>query len=178
MKYSLIRQQDEHSSVYIANEMAFAHNAMIRGINSIFNQAPHVHKTEDIADFLFFVRSWANWVGHHHHLEETLMFSSFEEVMDKPGFLQANVEQHRAFEPGLKQLQAFANDTKPKDYKFETLQGIIQDFASGFQQHLHDEIPTLLAMRPYDSDALLEVYKKCEAVAGKQEKVTMFCTCW
>ena len=84
--------------------MAFAHNAMIRGINSIFNQAPYIHKDEDIADFLFFVRSWANWVGDHHHLEETLMFPSFEKVMDKPGFLQANIEQHHAFEPGLKQL--------------------------------------------------------------------------
>lgn len=153
--------------------MAFAHSAMIRGINSIFNQAPHVHKTEDIADFLFFVKSWVDWVGDHHHLEETLMFPSFEKVMNKPGSLQANIEQHFAFEPGLKQLQAFANDTKPIDYKFEALQGIIQDFASGLQQHLHDEIPTLLAMRPYDSDALLKVYRKCEAAARKQEKVTM-----
>ena len=149
---------------------------MIRGINSIFNQAPHIHKDEDIADFLFFVRSWANWVADHHHLEETIMFPSFEKVMDKPGFLQANIEQHHAFEPGLKQLQAFANNTIPKDYKFEALQGIIQDFASGLQQHLHDEIPTLLAMRPYNSDALLKVYKKCEAAAGKQEKVEILPT--
>jgi len=98
--------------------MAFAHNAMIRGINSIFNQAPHMKATEDIADFLFFVRSWVNWVADHHHLEETMMFPSFAKIMDKAGFLQANIEKHHAFAPGLKQLQAFAIDTNPKDYQF------------------------------------------------------------
>lgn len=151
--------------------MAFAHNAMIRGINSIYNQAPYVHKAKDITDFLFFIRSWANWVGHHHNLEETLMFPSFEEVMGKPGFLQANVDQHHAFEPGLKKLEAFAIHTKAEDYKSDILQGIIDDFANGLQGHLSDEIPTLLAMRPYDSAALLKVYKKCEAIAGKQDRV-------
>ena len=151
--------------------MAFAHNAMIRGINSIYNQAPNVRETEDIVDFLFFVRSWANWVGHHHHLEETLMFPSFEKIMEKPGFLQANIEQHHAFEPGLNKLRDFTNDTKPDDYSFEVLQGIIQDFASGLQQHLREEIPTLLAMRPYDSNALLKAYKASEFEAGKQDKV-------
>lgn len=168
---SLIERQDEHSSVYIANEMAFAHNAMIRGINSIYNQAPYVHKAKDITNFLFFVRSWANWVGDHHHLEETLMFPGFEEVMGKPGFLKANVDQHHSFEPGLKKLEAFAIHTKAEDYKSDILQGIIDDFAKSLQGHLNDEIPTLLAMRPYDSAALLKVYKKCEAVAGKQDKV-------
>lgn len=170
---SKTKNVNEHSSVYIANEMAFAHNAMIRGINSIYNQAPYVHKAKDITDFLFFIRSWANWVGHHHNLEETLMFPSFEEVMGKPGFLQANVDQHHAFEPGLKKLEAFAIHTKAEDYKSDILQGIIDDFANGLQGHLSDEIPTLLAMRPYDSAALLKAYKKCEAVAGKQDRTVV-----
>ena len=167
----LIGRQDEHSSVYIANEMAFAHNAMIRGINSIYNQAPYVHKAKDITVFLFLIKSWANWVGHHHNLEETLMFPSFEQIMGEPGFLQANVDQHHAFEPGLKKLEAFAIHTKVEDYKSDILRGVIDDFANGLQGHLNDEIPTLLAMRPYDSAALLKAYRKCEAVAGKQAKV-------
>ena len=107
--------KDEHSSVYIANEMAFAHNAMIRGINSIYNQASHVHNAKDIADFLFFVRSWADWVGHHHQWEETLMFPGFEKVIGKAGFLQSNLDQHHAFEPGLKKLLEFAIQTKVED---------------------------------------------------------------
>ena len=91
--------------------------------------------------------------------------------MGKPGFLQTNVPQHRAFEPRLKKLAAFAEDTKPEDYKFDTLQGIINGFVSAFQEQLHSEIPTLIAMRPYDSEGLLKVYKSCEAAAGEQDKV-------
>lgn len=151
--------------------MAFAHNAMIRGINSIYNQAAHVHATKDVADFLFFVRSWTNWIDYHHNLEETRLFPSFEEVMGKPGFLHTNVEQHHGFAPGLEQLKAFARETKPEDYKYETLRSIIDGFASRLQEQLRDEIPTLLAMPPYDNDALLKVYRKFEAVASQQEKV-------
>ena len=151
--------------------MAFTHNAIIRGINSIYNQASNLHGTEDITDFLFFIKAWANWVGHHHNLEETLMFPGFEQVIAKPGFLQANIDQHHAFEPGLKRLEAFANHTPTEDYKCEDLHGIIDDFASGLQEHLRDEIATLLAMRPYDSAALLKIYRRCEAVAAKQDKV-------
>ena len=99
------------------------------------------------------------------------MFPGFEEVMGKPGFLRTNVEQHHAFEPGLKKLTAFAKDTKAEDYKLETLQGIINDFGGAFQKHLHDEIATLIAMRPYDSEGLLKVYRSCEAAAGEQDKV-------
>lgn len=170
----LIGRQDEHSSVYIANEMAFAHNAMIRGINSIYNQAPYVHKAKDINDFLFYTKSWANWVSHHHNLEETLMFPGFEEVLGEPGFLQANIDQHHAFEPGLKKLEAFATYTKAEEYRSDILQGIIDDFATGLQGHLNDEIPTLLAMRSGNSAALLKVYQKSETVAGKQAKVEQF----
>ena len=99
------------------------------------------------------------------------MFPGFEEVMGKPGFLQTNIEQHHAFEPGLRKLTAFAQDTMVEDYRFETLQDIINDFVSALQEHLHSEIPTLIAMRPYDSEGLLKVYKSCEAAAGEQEKV-------
>lgn len=140
---------------------------MIRGINSIYNQAPHVKNPEDVVDFLFFVKSWTGWVGDHHHLEETKMFLGFEQVIGKPGFLQINMEQHHAFGSGLKKLEAFANDTKPEEYKFDTLQDIIDRFASA----LHCEISTLIAMRPYESEALSKVYKECEAAAGEQDKV-------
>ena len=101
------------------------------------------------------------------------MFPAFEDVKGKPGYLKANVEQHHEFEPGLKKPVAFTNDTKSEDYKGETLKGIIDEFAQGLQGHLHNEIPTLLAMRPYDSDALLKVHKKCEAAAGQQDKVRL-----
>ncbi|KAL1872622.1 hypothetical protein Plec18167_006740 [Paecilomyces lecythidis] len=161
---------NEHPAVYIANEMAFAHNAMLRGINSIYRQAPNVHETQDITDFLFFVKSWAGWVSHHHVLEEEQMFPGFEKIIGKDGFLEGNVDQHHAFQPALKKLLAYGSDIKPEQYDAAVLLAIVEELGPALRQHLSDEIPSLLSMQPYDGPALLEVYKECEAEAGKQDK--------
>lgn len=68
--------------------MAFAHNSMLRGLNSIYLQAPYVHEPRDVADLLFFVKALAGWVSHHHVLEEEKMFPGFEKVIGIPGFLE------------------------------------------------------------------------------------------
>lgn len=154
--------------------MAFAHNSMLRGLNSIYLQAPHVHQHRDIADFLFFVRSWAAWVSHHHVIEEEKMFPGFEKVIRKPGFLEGNVNQHHAFQPALKRLLAYSKETKPEGYDSAILRGIVEEMAPPLRGHLSDEIGTLLSMQPYDDgEALLKVYKECEAQAGKQDKVSL-----
>jgi hemerythrin-like domain-containing protein len=164
--------QTAHAAIYIANEMAFAHNAMLRGLNSIYLQAPNIHEAHDIADFLFFVKSWAGWVSHHHVLEEEQMFPGFEKVIGQTGFLEGNVNQHHVFQPALKRMLAYGSNTKPADYDASTLRGIIEEMAPALREHLSDEIQSLLSMRPYDSAALLKVYKECEAEAGKQDKVS------
>ncbi|KAM0802061.1 hypothetical protein BDR22DRAFT_820020 [Usnea florida] len=66
---------------------------------------------------------------------------------------------------------AVAQDTQLEDYKFDTLQSTINGFVSALQAPLHGEIPTLLAMRPYDTEGLLKVYNNCEAGAGEQDEV-------
>lgn len=157
--------------------MAFAHNAMLRGINSIYRQAAQVRSPTDIADFLFFVRAWAEWVAHHHVLEEERMFSGFEKVMGEPGFLDANAEQHHSFQPALQRLLSFGTDTNPGDYRAGTLRAIIDEMAPALRQHLSDEIPTLMSMKSYDGPALLRVYKECAREAAKQDKVfSLWCT--
>ena len=99
------------------------------------------------------------------------MFPGFKDVIRKPGFLQQNVEQHHTFDPGLKELITFANDTTANNYSFVTLQGIIESFAIALLGHLHAEIASLIAVQPYNSEGLLRVYRTCEAVAGEQDKV-------
>ncbi|KAJ5087332.1 hypothetical protein N7456_010948 [Penicillium angulare] len=157
-----------HAAVYIANEMAFAHNAMLRGLNALYLQAD-LSELQDIKDFLFFLRSWAGWVSHHHVLEEEQMFPQLEEVMGKPDFLQGNIDEHHTFQPILKKLLAYG-DSRPEDYQASTVRSLIEEMAPVFRNHLANEIPSLLAMEPYDGPALLRVYKECEAEAGKQDK--------
>lgn len=163
--------QSEHPAVYIANEMAFAHNSMLRGLNSIYLQASFVQKPRDVSDFLFFIYAWAGWVSHHHVLEEEKMFPGFERVIGVPNFLETNVEQHHSFQPLLKKLLEYSSKTQPADYQASVVRQLIEEMAPSFRQHLSDEISSLLSMEPYDGDALLEIYKECEADAGKQDKV-------
>lgn len=149
--------------------MAFAHNAMIRGINSIYLQAPHIPPS-DASDFLFFISSWCQWIGHHHVLEETQMFPGFEGVIGKKGFLEGNVDQHHAFSGGLKELKRYAESTSSEEYSGAKVVSIIDGFSARLHEHLKEEIGSLLSMKPYDGPRLLKVYKEAEAEAGKQDK--------
>jgi hemerythrin-like domain-containing protein len=149
---------------------------MLRGLNSIYLQAPHITSPQDISDFLFLISSWATWVSHHHALEEEIMFPGFERVLGVEGLLKSNVDQHHTFQPALQELLEYSQTTEPGEYRGEEVRGLVERLAPAFQGHLRDEIDTLLAMQRYAGDAgkgeaLLEVYKAAEAEAGKQDKV-------
>lgn len=154
--------------------MACAHNCMLRGLNSIYLQAEYVKKPQDIKDFLFFIKSWADWVSDHHILEEKQMFPGFEKVIGTTGFLNSNVEQHHAFEPQLKNLLKYGSHTSHVDYDATTVRTIIKEMAPSFRRHLSDEIDSLLSMQPYNGAALLKVYKHCVGEATKQDKVCCY----
>jgi hypothetical protein len=141
-------------------------------MNSIYLQAEYVEKSEDIADFLFFVKSWATWVSDHHVLEEGMMFPGFEEAAGATGLLGVNVEQHNAFHPQLKQLLTYSTDTNPHNYVAGAIRKIIEEMAPSFHQHLGEEIDSLLALQSYNGEALLKVYKRCVAEATKQDKAS------
>ena len=49
-----------------ATEMANVHNVLIRGLNSIILQAPHVKETQDIKDFMKYAEIWYILIHEHH----------------------------------------------------------------------------------------------------------------
>ncbi|KAL2800169.1 hypothetical protein BJX66DRAFT_350929 [Aspergillus keveii] len=164
-----------HAAIHIANIMAHTHNAMLRGLNSIYLQANHITIQQDISDFLFFINAWATWVSHHHELEEETMFPGFERVLGIEGLLQSNVDQHHTFQPALQELLVYSETTQPGGYRSEDVRGLFEKFAPAFREHLSDEIESLLSMQRYAENddkgqALLEVYKAAEVEAGKQDK--------
>ncbi|KAI0406547.1 hypothetical protein F4802DRAFT_558206 [Xylaria palmicola] len=79
-----MKQPITHPALYIANEIAQIHNAMLRGLNAIYLQAPHVRQTQDIADFSFFAQSWSKWLLDHHDLKESVMLPGFEAALSVP----------------------------------------------------------------------------------------------
>ncbi|KAL7623473.1 hypothetical protein AAE478_007155 [Parahypoxylon ruwenzoriense] len=95
------RQHITQPAQHIANELAHAHNAMLRGLNAIFLQAPyiplprpHPHPQDDhdddddadaaAADFSFLAHTWASWVLAHHTLKETAVIPALDAALGLP----------------------------------------------------------------------------------------------
>jgi hemerythrin-like domain-containing protein len=168
-------KQNDHAAHFIANEMACAHNAMLRGLNAIYLQAPHIPKSE-IPDFLLFVASYTAWVMHHHKLEEEKMFPCFQSVPEvKPGSLEVNIDQHHTFSERLASLNSYATTVNVADYSGAHVREIVEAFAKPFREHLADEIQTLWDMDSVEANSpasgyLLHIYALCEVEASKLAK--------
>lgn len=154
---------DNPDVMFVSIEMANAHNALLRGLNSVYLQAPHVIKPEDIADFLLYAQAWASTVHHHHTVEEQIFFPAVDKLVQEAGIadssMNPNVDQHQLFEPEIEKFLKWVEEVRDgeKEYDSKTLLSLIDDFAPILTQHLHDEIDTLLKLEKCDGEKL----KKC-----------------
>ena len=158
--------QDVHAARYVAIQMALAHNGLIRGLNSIYNQASHIPRNDlaVVQDFLTYCQCWCEAMHHHHDAEEHEFFPNIERISGVPGLMERNVEQHRAFTPGFDQFHEYAQTCLPKDYDGKKLRSIIEGFAEPLNKHLHEEIDTLRALDVYDSDLIRDAYRRLEKI--------------
>lgn len=163
--------------------MAHAHNVLIRGLNAILQQAPHVavstkknYNKQDIKDLLFYVHSWTKTVDHHHWVEETFIFGEIEKVSGKPGLMAEPKSQHEAFHGGIERLSAYASATKPDEFQWEGPGGmkeIIDSFSQHLTDHLYAEIDTILGLKFMDSQALNNIWDQAEKVAQQAGNLGM-----
>ncbi|OQN99037.1 hypothetical protein B0A48_14898 [Cryoendolithus antarcticus] len=153
-----------HAAYYVATQMALAHNGILRGLNSIYLQAPNILLADAKAkqDFLSYMQCWSESMHHHHDCEETIFFPDIERITGVKGLMQQNVEQHRAFTPGFDAFQEYARACKPQDFDGQKVKSLIDAFAKPLSQHLYDEIDTLRALDKYDSAKVKGAYKKLE----------------
>ena len=73
--------------------MALGHNVIIRGLNSIYRQAPYIGPQEAV-DFVAYGKCWHEVLEAHHKMEETVLFPEIEEKTEMKGIMEVNVEQH------------------------------------------------------------------------------------
>lgn len=73
--------------------MTLSHNALIRGFNSIYQQAPRLSPSEN-NDFVGYSLAWNTCVEKHHLYEETLFFPAIEAATGVKGIMDSEVEQH------------------------------------------------------------------------------------
>lgn len=134
----------------IASEMANVHNMMVRGLNAIYLQAPHVQPSDE-KHFCTFIMHWHKLIFTHHAGEEEHAFPAIEAMAGVKGIMNNNVEQHHAFHGGLETLGAYVTDCKAGKQKYDgrKIVEIIDGFGAALAEHLADEIPTLVGLRQY-----------------------------
>ncbi|KAK1058244.1 hypothetical protein LTR74_013530 [Friedmanniomyces endolithicus] len=162
-----------HSAYYVATQMALAHNGILRGLNSIYLQAPYMPRdgSNDVKDFLTYCSCWCESMHHHHEAEEGEFFPNIERISGVEGLMSRNVEQHRAFTPGFDEFQTYAKTCAVKDYDGQKVRNLIDSFAEPLTKHLHEEIDTLRALDKYDSESVRQAYQRLEKILMATDNV-------
>lgn len=133
--------------------MALVHNCIIRGFNSIYNQAPHI-RPSDYKSFVAYCYACFEGLEAHHTGEETHFFPDIEAATGKKGIMEVNVKQHEVFHGGLQAFGAWLKDLNETDAsKFSGAKCIelMDSFMAALSEHLADEIPTILSLSEYGS---------------------------
>lgn len=129
-----------------ATHMALIHNAILRGFNSIYQQAPHV-KPADYSDFIGYSLAWHHFVKLHHDDEETQLFTKVEDLVGKRGIWDQTLAEHERFLAGLGEFEKYLKGLKnSKEFDGKKLVEIMDGFQKPFSDHFHSEIKTIAAL--------------------------------
>ncbi|KAF8153175.1 hypothetical protein B0H34DRAFT_800411 [Crassisporium funariophilum] len=125
---------------WFATEMSLAHNLIIRGINSIWINAPLV-KPGDVVAFAGYTLACLKMIHEHHEGEEKVVFPRLQSKLD----MGHNVEQHEAFHDHMVALEEYMTKVHAGQEKYdaERTRRMVKDFADPLVEHLTEEIPTI-----------------------------------
>jgi len=142
--------------------MVLVHNTMIRGLNSIYHQAPNIKEAKDAADFILYMSSWSLMLHAHHHSEETLAFPMLNKYTGIEGYMDKNVAQHRLFEPGLEAFDKYVAALKTGEEKYDGKKvcTLIDGFGEILVSHLTAEIGTLEELEQFNDKIDWVTYNK------------------
>jgi hypothetical protein len=134
----------------MASEMVNVHNMLIRGLNSIYLQAPYIKPADD-KSFCKYVLGWYVLLHSHHGGEEATFFPTVERMTGIKGLMDTNVEQHRVFHDGVDELKSYAEAVIASKEKYDgnKIVELVDSFGTALTQHLADEIPTIQSLRQY-----------------------------
>ncbi|KAF4635464.1 hypothetical protein G7Y89_g2641 [Cudoniella acicularis] len=128
-----------------ASHMTLSHNSIIRGYNSIYQQAPRI-AASDYRDFVGYCLAWHRFVEGHHAYEEIHFFPAIEKATGEKGVMDGEVDQHATFHGGLASFKDYLANLKNPEKNFKALQllGIMDSFAEALYSHLAAEPQSLL----------------------------------
>lgn len=162
----------------VASEMALVHNCIIRALNSIYIQAPHVPASQ-YPNFISYSLSVYQGLTMHHDGEEETFFPLIEELTGEKGLMDANVQGHRDFDTNFnawgKWLEECSSPTTKTTFSPTTCIAMMDAFISPLSDHLAAEIPTLLALSRFEDkklDLLAIMDEEGKKVMGGMSKTT------
>lgn len=147
--------------------MAHIHNAILRGYNSVYLQAPHVEGA-DKAAFVGYALTWFRFVKSHHDDEEEQLFPKVAEML---GSTDASLwaethREHEAFLSGLAEYSAYLESlTTSTDFNGRRLRAIMESFQEPFEKHFHSEISTISSFSSLPSTPPPGSEKEADAAA-------------
>ncbi|KAJ4986351.1 hemerythrin HHE cation binding domain-containing protein [Stagonosporopsis vannaccii] len=167
---------------HAASEMALVHNCIIRALNSIYNQSPHIPASEH-TNFLSFCQATYRGLVAHHDGEEEYFFPDLERITGEKGVMAENIQGHKDFEEGFgawgqwvaECLSNSSSSGSTTSFSSERNLELMDAFLAPLSAHLHDEIPSLLALRRFgDALDLAKMFKdEGEKVMGGMCKTTV-----
>ncbi|GKT64227.1 hemerythrin HHE cation binding domain-containing protein [Colletotrichum tofieldiae] len=157
--------------VRIASGMALIHNMAIRGLNSIYLQAPHV-SASDAKGFLQYTLAWYSLLHVHHAGEEADFFPAVEELTGQKGLMDCNVSQHKEFHDGLEAFKTYVDACVSGKEKFDgpKLVTLIDGFGEVLTKHLGDEIPSILGLKLFGIEKMAPLEQKFAEEGEKSMK--------
>ena len=132
--------------------MALVHNTFIRGLNTIYLQAPYIPPSDAqlVEDFFTYCQCWSALVDLHHKHEEEYLFSALEErIPSSKGIFNVNVGQHEEFHDALVEFEQYSRQglEKKTEFSAKTMIGMIDRLAEPLMGHLKKEITTLMSLQ-------------------------------
>jgi hypothetical protein len=144
-----------HPAIMMAQQMSLAHNSILRSLNASMSQCQAVKAgTSAAKGFLVYNQCIYEVLKQHHDIEEEYLFEALETLMEQPGSMDQNLQEHKDFEAGLEDFRQYVYGTTPEEYDGDKLSQLLSSFGKIVEKHLHNEIPTLLDLHRYDAKKL------------------------
>ncbi|KAK2039832.1 hypothetical protein LZ31DRAFT_598546 [Colletotrichum somersetense] len=129
-----------------ATHMALLHNSILRGYNSIYQQAPYIQEADKV-DFIGYSQAWHKFVKSHHDDEEESLFTKVEDLLDDKNVFAETHKEHESFLAGLGQFNEYLTSlSSPSDFSGTKLLDIMKGFQEPFESHFHSEISTIAGL--------------------------------
>lgn len=145
--------------------MCSMHNAIFRGFNCIYQQAPYVVDA-DKASFVGYCLTWYRVLKYHTENEDSSLFPRTEELLKDNSIWEGMHQEHGmspvgrltqgeracselttvedAFQPGLVNFEEYLRTLQsPQDFSGQRLREIMASFQDPFETHFRNEISVI-----------------------------------